>query len=292
MFEKFKRYLQQQFRYVVIQNETLATRLSFTFSNLQFWLVIFLSLFTGFIFVSSLYFYTPLKYQIPGYLDPELQKKQKELLAQLNDMKLTVARQDSFIQSIQRMSGYTKPDSIKKQEAREDHEEEEGDSENRFLPKEYIEKIDQATQKQSLQSELGQIQAGSMKISDQIIVLLPPINGILVEKFDGLRGHLGIDLAAKENELVKSVAGGFVIFSEYSLENGWTIGIAHKNGVVSFYKHNSKVFKKVGSSVYAGESIAVVGNSGENTSGPHLHFEIWINGLPANPLDYLKYSEK
>ena len=86
-----------------------------------------------------------------------------------------------------------------------------------------------------------------------------------------------------------TVADGFVIASDWTLETGNTIAIQHDNNVVSFYKHNANLLKKVGDRVKLAEAIAIIGNTGENTSGPHLHFELWKGGKPVNPQEYIRF---
>jgi murein DD-endopeptidase MepM/ murein hydrolase activator NlpD len=114
-----------------------------------------------------------------------------------------------------------------------------------------------------------------------------PIPGIVTQSYN--TKHYGIDVVAKANEVVKSVLDGTVIFSTWTIETGYTITIQHENNFVSIYKHNSELLKKVGTFVHAGEAIAIIGNSGELSSGPHLHFELWFNGQPVNPEDYIKF---
>jgi murein DD-endopeptidase MepM/ murein hydrolase activator NlpD len=114
-----------------------------------------------------------------------------------------------------------------------------------------------------------------------------PIPGIVSQSYN--TKHYGIDVVAKANEVVKSVLDGTVIFSTWTIETGYTITIQHENNFISIYKHNSELLKKVGTFVHAGEAIAIIGNSGELTTGPHLHFELWYNGQPVNPEDYIKF---
>ena len=122
--------------------------------------------------------------------------------------------------------------------------------------------------------------------------LVTPIDGYTTMEFDtDEKNHYGIDLVADENSMIRSVADGVVIFSEYSRTTGYVIGIWHgQNNLVSFYKHNSRLFKPVGSYVFAGEAIAVIGNTGINSSGTHLHFELWYDNNPVNPKDFILFN--
>ena len=116
-----------------------------------------------------------------------------------------------------------------------------------------------------------------------------PLKGFVVNGFNPSEKHYGIDIAAKTNEAVKATLDGVVIFTEWTLETGNVIAVQHANNIVSIYKHNSTLLKKQGTYVKAGEAIAIVGNSGERTSGPHLHFELWYDGTPINPKDYMVF---
>jgi len=123
------------------------------------------------------------------------------------------------------------------------------------------------------------------------IRLVPPIDGYVVQRYSLSKNHFGIDIAGSKGDPVKSVYEGIVILSEWNPETGNVIAVQHTNGMVSFYKHNSVLLKKVGSFVKRGEAIAIIGNSGEFTSGPHLHFELWMDGKSLNPLDYLNLEQ-
>ncbi len=115
-----------------------------------------------------------------------------------------------------------------------------------------------------------------------------PVKGVITTKFD-TKEHLGIDIVAKEDEPILATLPGTVTLADWSLGTGNTIQIQHEDNIISIYKHNSTLLKKVGDKVKAGEPIAIIGNSGELTSGPHLHFELWHNGVAINPEDYIAY---
>ncbi len=116
---------------------------------------------------------------------------------------------------------------------------------------------------------------------------LNPSNGFIIKNFDPEIGHLGIDFAAKIGSPVFAAKGGLIIFSDFTIDDGYKIIIQHDNGFITVYKHCSDLIKKERECVVQGELIALSGNSGKNTSGPHLHFEIWKNGKPINPKEIL-----
>lgn len=120
-------------------------------------------------------------------------------------------------------------------------------------------------------------------------LLIPPLDGYISEKFDAASGHYAVDLVSRKNAPVKATQDGSVIFAEWSATTGNVIILQHPRNLISVYKHNSVLLKKVGNFVRAGEVIALVGNSGELTSGPHLHFELWSKGSPLNPEDIVPF---
>jgi len=116
-----------------------------------------------------------------------------------------------------------------------------------------------------------------------------PVNGIITRSFNPMEGHFGIDLVTNPNEVVKAALDGTVIMSTWTLETGYVIQIQHDHELISVYKHNASLFKSVGQKVVAGDAIAIVGNSGELTTGPHLHFELWHDRIPQNPVEFIVF---
>lgn len=119
------------------------------------------------------------------------------------------------------------------------------------------------------------------------IIFIKPADGFISQKFNPKHGHYGVDFVLKENQPVYASAGGYVVFSSYTTEYGYTIIINHNDNFVTKYKHCSSLLKKEGDNVIQGELIALSGNSGIESSGPHLHFEIWKDGKPIDPFDVL-----
>ena len=123
----------------------------------------------------------------------------------------------------------------------------------------------------------------------QEFFLFSPISGIVLSPYNVKNEHYGVDVVSKKNEPVKCVADGTVIFSDWTQEAGFVISVQHKGDLISVYKHNSALLKKVGTFVNAGDIISIIGNTGELTSGPHLHFELWYNGNPVNPEEFVSF---
>ena len=121
------------------------------------------------------------------------------------------------------------------------------------------------------------------------VLFFAPINGTISDSINIIEGHFGIDIIAPKGEDVKSTLSGTVIYTDWTPDNGNVIHIQHHHNLVSVYKHNSILLKKVGDFVKTGEPIAIIGNSGKLSSGPHLHLELWHIGTPLNPLNYINF---
>lgn len=141
-----------------------------------------------------------------------------------------------------------------------------------------------------LKEEQFNLSAHSNKI-EQIegLHFFPPVRGMITQEYSTAINHPYIDIAAPENSVVSSVLDGTVILADYNDQNGYIIQIQHDNNLISIYKHNAKLLKKVGDKVSAGSPISLVGNTGKLSTASHLHFELWYKGKPVNPTDYIKF---
>lgn len=120
--------------------------------------------------------------------------------------------------------------------------------------------------------------------------MYPPVKGFITSSFDRSEKHFGTDIVTAKDEMVHSILDGTVLLADWTFETGYVMQILHKNNVISLYKHNSKLLKRVGERVEAGEAIGMVGNTGEITTGPHLHFELWVDGVPVDAEDYIAFK--
>ena len=281
MFAKLLVKLKKKYRIAFIDNESLTVAKLLVVRPLVAY--VFLGLVVVMLITStaSLIVFTPfIRKFIPGYTNPELEAKFEEQQIFIANLEKSVAQQDSFIQAMQRI--YENGGSLPTHAGSvyDDNSPPNYEVANADIRPENIE-----TPAMANRESPGSFQ-GTRRIAG-VLNLMPPVKGIVTEQFNPEEKHFGIDLVANENAIIKSIADGFVIFSEYSTQTGYVIGIMHGNNLISFYKHNSRVYKKVGSYVFSGEAIAVIGNSGENSTGPHLHFELWDNGVPRDPHDYM-----
>lgn len=131
--------------------------------------------------------------------------------------------------------------------------------------------------------EMSFVSANTQGVSLDQINFITPVQGVVSSDFDADIEHFGIDIACKKDEPIKSTADGTVVLSSWTEDTGYVLAIQHTDNLISIYKHNSGLVKKVGDFVESGSVVAFAGNTGELTSGPHLHFELWFNGSPINP---------
>lgn len=126
--------------------------------------------------------------------------------------------------------------------------------------------------------------------TNSIIYFTKPVNGIVSQKFDKNKHH-GIDIVTKKDAVIKACLSGVVLYSAYTLKDGYVLIVKHEDNILSVYKHTQSVLKKPGDFVKIGDPIAIVGDSGENSDGPHLHFELWQNLASVDPEEYIHFTQ-
>lgn len=279
--------LRDKYRLVIMNNETYEERLSFRLSRLNvFLLTVTMSiiLITLTIFIIA---FTPIREYIPGYLDVNIPGKLYRLEQRADSLERSLRARDLYLQNIRNIiEGREIVDSIVPvRDAGIDYDSItiESSPEDSMLRAEY----EARTKYNLFFYESEDLYDGALQISD--IVFFIPVEGIIINKFNLAEKHYGVDIAASTESMIKSVQDGTIIFSDWTSETGHTIAIQHSGNFISLYKHNSTLLKSTGSFVKAGEPIAVSGDSGELTSGPHLHFELWHNGTPVDPEEYMTF---
>jgi len=281
------RRIRDQYRLVILNEETLEERISFKLSRLNVFVAIgLLSIILVFI-TTYIIAFTPLKEYIPGYTDVTLQRRIYELQLRSDSVAFAMRAQERYLEDLRKVLAGDLPNERKMvpadtaQTRNYQNIKDSRSPEDSILRTEY----DNANKYNLFKSDKSSGKGASMRN----ITFFAPIRGIVTSEFDPLRKHFGIDIVAARDEVIKSVQDGTVIFSGWTVETGNVIAIQHPGNIISIYKHNSVLLKKEGNIVNAGETIAIIGETGELSSGPHLHLELWINGIPVNPKDYIVF---
>lgn len=127
---------------------------------------------------------------------------------------------------------------------------------------------------------------------DMPMFFVPITNGLITNHFDANNKHFGVDVVANFDAVIRATADGTVVFSDWSYEGGYIIGIQHDRNIFSVYKHNASIMCRQGDVVKAGDAIAILGGGGSTSTGPHLHFELWYKGIALNPENYISFEGK
>jgi murein DD-endopeptidase MepM/ murein hydrolase activator NlpD len=278
--------LTTKYQLVIRNEENLAEKstLGFTYAKIMVLsIALFLILFAGSLFLSKTLL---AKWFDPKHAQMEANKKLFELALKVDSLAIEVHQKDLFIQNFQRVlsgdtsSGFSDP-------AQTLHVD---DKPVKAVGNMNLAASDSLFRKEFENNEFSLVSLASGKYRElQEIFFFTPITGFISDKYDVKKGHYGVDIVAKSNEPVKCLADGMVIMASWTQDSGYVIAVQHRGNLVSVYKHNAGLLKKVGSFVNAGEIISIVGNSGEMTDGPHLHFEMWYNGNPLNPEDFVTF---
>jgi murein DD-endopeptidase MepM/ murein hydrolase activator NlpD len=222
----------------------------------------------------------------PKHAQTIANKQLYELALKVDSLAVEVDRKDKFIQNFQRiLSGDTSSGFVDPAQAL--------GGQNRVVKA--VGSMKAATEDSIFRtefekSELSLVSLSSSKYQElQETFFFSPITGFISDHYDLKKGHYGVDIVAKTNEPVKCIADGTVIFSSWTQDSGHVMAVQHRGNLISIYKHNAERLKKVGTFVNAGEIIAIVGNSGEMTDGPHLHFELWYNSNSLNPEEFVTF---
>ncbi len=281
---KIWRRLTSRYRLVLLNDETFEENVSFKMTPLS--LIIIISAIT--IIMTSLIIgmiaFTSLKEYIPGYADVAMRRDLIRMAVRTDSMEKAIEDRNLYINNVQKiLNGKANSDTIRSnpKDTSKDY------SKIKMSPSEREEKMRQQMENQSLYSLNVDETKGTGALAE--VFFFTPIKGAITTSFNIKSNHLGIDIAAPDNEIVKNILDGTVVLSEYTTESGYIIYIQHNNNILSVYKHNSKLLVKLGDFVRSGAPVAIVGNTGETSNGTHLHFELWHEGHAVNPQDYILF---
>ena len=281
--DKIKKLFQNPYRIVIFNDLNLHIIKQIRFNARTFVMAFVVAVIFIIVAVTMLIAFTQLREYIPGYptgkmrqmlinnvlvvdsLETEIQRRDKYF----NDFRAMLAGETPFADTTLKRNVVPKPDQIEFKKYNNDS----------LFKNEIAQE----------QLNLGINSVGTTRGGVAGLLFFPPINGMVTNKYNVSEGHLGVDIVGKMNSRISAALDGTVIFSGWTIDTGYVIYIQHEQNLITIYRHNSELLKVQGDKVRAGEAIAIMGNSGKETTGPHLHFEMWLNGSSINPEDYIKF---
>ena len=280
---KIKSKLLDKYRLVILNENTFEERIAFKLSRLNVFVfgsagILFLIMITYFIIA-----FTSLREYIPGYSSTALKKQATDLSYKTDSLQRVLALNERYYTSIKKvLQGDVSASNINKDSIIEATKLEASEVDLKPIIEDSLlrEKVDKEDKYNLFESA----------ISSTNFVLFPPVNGTISEPYNLKEKHYAVDIVVAKDTPIKAAADGTVIFAEWTASTGNVIIIEHNYGLISVYKHNAALIKSQGDLVKAGEVIAIAGNSGELSTGPHLHFELWNDGYPINPSNFIDFK--
>ena len=277
--KKLKKQVSKSYRLAVMEEDSYQEKFALSLSKRNIFLITSSVAFIIILITTLLIFYTPIREYIPGYDTSKLRIQAVENLEKLDSLMISLKQNEQFVQAFSR--------TLLGEEFKSQYE----DSQLKAV--DLTELAVNVNIEDSILRKIVEVEDRFNIIEkDETLItpnLVSPANGLISEGFDYGKQHYGVDIVLKERTPIKAVYDGIVLFSEWTLNYGYTVVIFHKNELISTYKHNESVKVKTGDFVQTGEVIALSGNTGELTSGPHLHLELWDLQGPLNPEDLIKF---
>ncbi|GAA4967628.1 M23 family metallopeptidase [Algibacter aquimarinus] len=281
--KRIKRKLLDKYKLVVLNENTFEERLSLKLTRLNVFVLVSLSAIFLIAITYAIIAFTPLREYIPGYSSTALKKKATELNYKTDSLQRVISINDKYYASIKQvLKGDVSAADFNKDSIIEAVKLEASEVDFRPTVEDSLlrEKVDKEDKYNIFESATTATN----------FVLFPPVNGTISEVYNAKEKHYAVDIAVAKDTPVKATADGIVIFSEWTSTTGHVIILEHSYGLISVYKHNAALTKVQGDLVKAGEVIATAGNTGELSTGPHLHFELWNDGYPINPTNFIDFK--
>ena len=299
LFGKFKQFMRKLFsnwktryRFSIKTEENHEEKFNFILTPQRIIVVTATAAIVLIILTTLIISVTPLKYYIPGYTSLEEHRLYLQVSAQVDSISQLVKQNqqylDNFYNVINEQNIEDENSVVMDKSQRANHEPTERKEDEMEAMREVdMQATDLLTNHLRTEEENSKLPV-SNRADISNITLAAPATGILVQDFDVASNHYGVDIQNKKNTVITSVAEGIVIYTGFDPQNGNTMVIQHPGNIISIYKHNEVLLKSVGAKVNMGEAVAKMGSSGQgHMSTAHLHFELWYNGFPVNPLDYI-----
>lgn len=283
--KKIARKLLNKYRLVILNEDTFEEQISFKLTRLNVFVAMMISSIILILMTTFLIAFTPLREYIPGYSSTSLNLKATRIAYKTDSLEQVIRVNEQYYNSIKNVLS--------------------GDVKNLDFNKDSViamakldpDQIDLSPSEEDMklrEEVLGEEKYSvfeSAKTDKNLISLFAPVKGSITAKYDRKQRHYAVDIAVPKDTPVKAVADGTIIFAEWTAMTGYVMIIEHGNDLLSVYKHNSSLSKQQGDIVKAGEVIATAGSTGELSTGPHLHFELWSDGHANNPTDFIDFEQ-
>jgi len=280
--KKILEKLKNRYRLIIYNDTSFQTVWSTRLTRINVFLVFGLGSFFLIAVTVMIIALTPVKELIPGYPSGNVRELMVKNAIMVDSLETQLALRDNYFKTINTLlNGGVPADHV-------------SDVDTTFKPAElnmqtynHDSIFEQNLLEEQLDLSIGKEENNSTSLAN--IHFFRPLKGMVTDGFNENINHFAVDIVGLPNSRISAVLDGTVIFAGWTVDTGYVIYIQHKNNLISAYKHNSELLKKVGDVVKAGEAIAFMGNTGELTTGPHLHFELWYNGMPLNPQEYIDF---
>lgn len=286
---KILKRLKNKYRLVILNDSSFEEKFSYRLSPLNIVTLLLTLAVLLMATVAVIIVFTPLREYIPGYTDVSLRQDLTTMVLKSDSLERTIEQNKLYLDNLTTiLHGKVPHTELELQDSMTTGgngtlkvENPSIKSKDDSLLRDYVEREESYSLSKSSSNK-------NKAISE--LYFFTPLKGTITNEFDAKNQHYGVDIVAPKNEAIKACLDGTVIFAGWTVETGYVIQIQHKNEMVSIYKHNSVLLKEEGNIVKAGEPIAIVGNSGTLTSGPHLHFELWQDGKAMDPTKFITFE--
>ena len=285
--------IKHKHRFVVMDTDTFKEKFSFQLSGINLFVTVGITVIVFILLTTVLIAFTPLREWIPGYTNTQMVEQAYSNARKIDSLETHFSEQEWLVQTIQAvLSG--KELGAEAEELRSD-----STASLEQIARAYRRSVEDSLLREDVEREDNRYQ---VKVSSPSTVMpspessslfshlfFPPLKGKILSAFDASGRHLGVDISGAANQPVYAAYGGTVVSAAFTAESGYVITIQHPGNVITVYRNNQMLLKRQGDAVRAGEPIAYVGNSSMREPGPHLHFEMWVNGSPVNPMEFISF---
>lgn len=281
--QQLKKQLFTKNRLVILNEESFEEIFSLKLNLMNVFVVVTISAILIISITTYIIAFTPLREFIPGYASNKLKKDATLLAVKSDSLALEVKKNELYIQSIKKILtgdleyAKFKKDSVLNPENVDISKDELNPSEEELKLRDQV----------ALEDKYNLFEKAQSKVN---LVLFPPVRGHITEKYSAKNKHYAVDVAVPKDTPIKSVANGTVVFADWTPSTGNVIIIKHRDAILSVYKHAATLTKTQGDVVRTGEVIGLAGSTGKESTGIHLHFELWKDGFTIDPSQFIDFE--